>query len=260
MIFTNHHLLYRLVGRDGQFLEADQTRVWWSRRAIAEFTPSKIVRASDTDIVRRNLQFTADMAPYEVPDWERLYAHRLKASRAAVEMALERGLPVYNAVFDHDSAACDDVIDWLNMLSSENHRFLTKLSRISWGQAVLHARKWQRSRERERLAMGRIAQTEGTTKILDCGKYSWWRLETVAAIRSEGVAMENCLVEGHHDGLAKRGADGRQGLFSLRDDKGRSVLTALIASGLLLDVLERRNRPPRDHSQDHIEALTDHVF
>lgn len=261
VIFTTHHLLFRFVARDGQFLGEPESKNWWSHRAIAAFTPTNIKQVTDTDAVHRNLAFSRGMNPYEIPDWDELYAKQMEKSIAAVEMAVRCGLPIYNAAFECDTAVCDDVIDWLNMVSCESHPMFSKLSRITWPQAVGHAKKWQQLQEVQRMAEARfVAGIQGTSTVLQIGKWNWLRLETVEAIRQEGVVMENCLIEGNHDDLANLSPDRKhEGLFSLRDQKGRSRATVLFLNGLTPEALGRRNRALNDDLKIHVEALIEHL-
>ena len=72
--------------------------------------------------------------------------------------------------------------------------------------------------------------------------------------------MENCLIEGNHDDLANLSSDRKhEGLFSLRDQKGRSRATVLLLNGLTLEALGRRNRALNDDLKIHVEALIEHL-
>lgn len=253
MILTTHHLLFLSIARDGLLLEHIDAKRWWSLRAIDAFKPETITPVKNLEAVRRNLAMSRIIMRSDTPDWDALYAPRANASIGAVEMGLRKGLPLFNASFNFDAAARDGVIDWLNMLSSQNDPMLAKLHKVSWRQAVGHAQTWRLAVERQNV---QIAGSEDTVEVLYLGKWSWFRLETMEAVRREGFAMSNCLVEGAYDDIPHiQKLLPNSGLFSLRDRKGRSVVTALFHSGELVDAYERENRPVREHLQKAVDAL-----
>lgn len=253
MILTNHHLLFLSIARDGLLLDHGETKKWWSRRAIAAFKPRAVTRVKNLESVRQSLAISRALIRSDIAEWDELYARRANASIGAVEMGLRKGLPLFNASFDFDAAVSDGVIDWLNMLSSQHNPMLAKLHKVSWTHAVDHAQSWRLAVERQNV---HIAGSEDTVEILFLGKWSWFRLETMEAVRREGFAMSNCLVEGAYDDIPNlQKLSPNCGLFSLRDGKGRSVVTALFHSGKLIDAYERENRPVREHLQKAVDAL-----
>lgn len=244
MIFTTHHLLFYIIARDSARLVDRDTRVWWSKRAIAAFTPVAIAVPSDLNKVERSLIVSERIRPKVIQEWEELYAPQSRASVNAVRMAIARDLELFSAQYERDGPASDDVIEWLNMLGATNDPFGSKLPRLPWDHAVFHARKWMRKRARDQDRIV-IAGLQGTIWACAAGSDAWYRLETVSAVRREGVAMANCLSDGSYDDLADKtrlNIGIVDGLYSLRDKVGRSKATALVHKGENLQAYKRNNR------------------
>lgn len=245
MITTTHHLLFYIVARDSARLEHRETRVWWSKRAIAAFVPVAITAPGDPEKIERNLRMGEQLRPQTIEEWDELYAPQSRASVRAVRMAIERDIPLYCAQYERDGPASDDVIDWLNMLAATSDPMRSRLPRIAWNHAVIHARKWMRKRDRDR-DRSVIAGLDGTGWACAAGRDAWYRLETASAIRREGGAMLNCLSGGSYDDLADRSRLAMasvDGLYSLRNAAGRSKATALVHCGEIIEAHQRRNQP-----------------
>lgn len=261
MIFTNHHLLFVIIAHDSLALDHPACKAWWARRATSAFQAVRWTPASDPELVRANLALSSNLQAKGIPDWDSLYKPAWQKSIDAVAMALRRGLPVYSASYFSETIAIHDVIAWLNGLGQAQSPMIGKLSRVTWLQAVNHARNWQAKLEKQQQAQIELAGSEGTTPVLGFGKYHWVRLDTADAIRREGIAMQNCLVEGHHDGLAMMpGGSRREGLFSLRDKKGKSTITALILSADLREAYGRCNHDVPDRLWPLVQALLEHLI
>ncbi|WP_127145419.1 hypothetical protein [Pelagibacterium montanilacus] len=260
MILTNHHLLLLAIARKGTNLEHAVTKAWWARRAIGAYVALSVTPVIEKEGVRKNLAIAHTLQPRDVPEWDELYKARFAKSIGAVEMALNQGLPLYSAAFDTDAWAFEDVCQWLVVLELENAASLTKLSRITWLQAIAHARKWQSIVHKTSHAVP-TAGAQGTTAILGVGARSWVRLDTVDAVRREGAAMENCLIEGNHDDvIATTTLAASSGLFSLRNRRGRSIATVLLDAGMVQAAYGRANRPLDDVMKGELEALVSHLL
>lgn len=261
MIFTNHHLLFVIIAHDSLAVDHPACKAWWARRAAGAFEAVRWSPASDPELVRTNLALSSNLQAKDIADWGSLYKPAWQKSIDAVEMALRRGLPVYSASYFCETIAMHDVIAWLNGLGQAQSPMIGKLSKITWLQAVTHARNWQRIVERQEQAQIALAGPEGTTPVLDIGKYRWVRLDTADAIRREGMAMQNCLAEGRHDELAMMpGGNRREGLFSLRDRRGKSTITALILSADLREAYGRYNHDVSDRLRPLVRALLEHLL
>lgn len=174
---------------------------------------------------------------------------RIEASRRAVVVGHARGEGVISwdrVVFPHE---CASVFDRLNALEDEDPRLLDKLRRVTWDQAVEKARGWH-----ERLAKLRstgIAGDDGTANRIDVrapelpGWY-WCQLTTKGALDREGMAMGHCVgskAYEHHAWPA--GVQGpSQGIWSLRDESGRSHVTAEVYNLGIAQALGPTNARP----------------
>ena len=102
--------------------------------------------------------------------------------------------------------------------------------------------------------------TEGTTEILKLGRFCWYRLDSIQAIRREGEAMRNCLASGQYNHVHDLPGHGAyDGLYSLRDGKGRSCLTTLLWRGNATQAYERANRPVSPELRPNLKALEEYI-
>lgn len=261
MITTTHHLLFYIIARDSSRLHHRDGRLWWSKRAIAAFTPVAIIALGDLEKVEQNLVISEQLRPQTVKEWDELYAPQTRASVSAVRMAIERDLPLFCAQYERDGPASNDVIEWLNMLGATNDPIGSKLPRIAWNHAVFHARKWMRKRDRDQ-DLVTIAGPEGIRWACAAGSDAWYRLETVSAIHREGAAMQNCLSDGSYDDLVDQSClaiERVDGLYSLRNKAGRSKTTALVHEGEVIEAYQRRNQKLSGPIQAALAKLNTHL-
>lgn len=258
MIFIDRHILFSHIAHAGSGLDHPATQDWWARRAISGFTPLLIKEISDQEQIATHLDaWRATPDGVDENLWSALYMPQIAASVAAVEMAVRRGQPVYMAYWEENTDTHRTVSIWLDMLVDENHRLLSKLPRITWAQAVIHARTWQDKQERQKANRAGI---EGTTEILTVGKRKWLRLDTIEAITREGDVMGNCLADGQYDYLPDHpGRREYDGLYSLRDASGYSLVTVMLWNGDTHQALERANRSVRQQYIPLLDALAAHV-
>ena len=257
MIFANRHHLFPSIARASSWLSHIDAKIWWARHAIASYRAVGFHEETDPETIAQHLNAPVDHPVADTELWTSHYLPQITSSISAVEMALRRRLPIHIAEWDKNVFTEEEVIDWLNMLAAESHPLFGKLSRITWRQAVGHACRWRDLAERQN---AKIAGPEGATEILRLGKLTWYRLDTVEAIHCEGQAMRNCLASGDYDhvpGLSYR--EVYDGLYSLRDAKGRSRITVLLWRGKITQAYEYANRPMSPESRPSLEALEAHV-
>ena len=257
MIFINRHPLFHALAYTSSSIEHPHTKIWWAKRAVASYEAVRVEEETNREKIARKLNILLDHPLEDIDFWTAHYLPQVRSSIAAVEMAMQRGLPVHIAIWHREASVQDDVIDWLNMLATQNHPLFKKLSRINWDQAVVHARRWRDLNERRH---AKIAGTEGTTEILKLGRFCWYRLDSIQAIRREGEAMRNCLASGQYNHVHDLPGHGAyDGLYSLRDGKGRSCLTTLLWRGNATQAYERANRPVSPELRPNLKALEEYI-
>ena len=139
--------------------------------------------------------------------------------------AVAQGEPLVLFQAGFAAAEVGAVADWLAALSTEAPALLAKLPRVTWTQAIEHSRRWHDRLARQNAdVVSAAALGQGVVIALEMADgWRWARLETTAALDAEGQAMGHCVGSGGYDGLA--GCFGPDGIYSLRDAKGRPHVT-----------------------------------
>ena len=188
-----------------------------------------------------------------------------KARREVFDRTAMVGYLRGEAVVTYDTAETPDytkvVVDWLNALPDVDPCMLDKLRRVTWQQAIDHGIRWH-----ERLAARRadgIAGNAGTVDRLDVPVMSGWywcHLITKRALDAEGAVMGHCVGSGY-DYLTWPGGvmpdDGYhdEGIWSLRDETGRSRVTVEIRSDGIVQAHGPGNERPEAEACPAFEAL-----
>ncbi|MFJ7437779.1 hypothetical protein ACIQW5_09005 [Methylorubrum thiocyanatum] len=198
----------------------------------------------------------------DAQEWAERSARALLAASRAGDSVIHQGLTLPRHF--------GTVRDWLAALPETDPRMLDKLARVTWDQAVEHARAYHERLKRSRL---RIAGNEGTADpVPSVAGHRWLHLVTPEALDAESGAMGHCVGDGGYDYVTWwRGEDGRPirpsgaaeaaaGIWSLRDRDGRSILTAEVrSSGYVAQIQRRFNEPPQPEDTPHVLVLLDHL-
>lgn len=196
----------------------------------------------------------------DAQEWAERSARALLAASRAGDSVIHQGLTLPRHF--------GNVRDWLAALPETDPRMLDKLVRVTWDQAVEHARPYHERLKRSRL---RIAGDEGTVDpIPSVGGHRWLHLVTPEALDAESAAIGHCVGDGGYDdetwdigddGLPLRPAHSivaNTVIWSLRDRDGRSVLTAQVwGSGRVRQIQRRFNEAPLPEDVAHVVILLD---
>ncbi|MCW6507077.1 hypothetical protein [Lichenifustis flavocetrariae] len=118
------------------------------------------------------------------------------------------------------------LVDWLNGLYMSDPPLCTRLHRMTWAQAEERSRKWHAAMAKRKAV---AAGSDGTAdRVESHDGHHWVCLVSEDALDRESDAMGHCVGRGGYDRHAKLPVE-RGGIWSLRDAKGRSVLTAFFA-------------------------------
>lgn len=253
-------------------IEDDRAAAWLARRLPQAMPPSGELLAMTPWPLSEELGGlgTAPRIPAvegrawldDAQEWAERSARALLAASRAGDSVIHQGLTLPRHF--------GNVRDWLAALPETDPRMLDKLTRVTWDQAVEHARAYHERLKRSRL---RIAGDEGTADpVPSVGGHRWLHLVTPEALDAESAAMGHCVGDGGYDYLTwERGRDGlperrrcardaAAGIWSLRDRDGRSVLTAEVHSAGYVAQIERRfNESPQPEDTPHVLVLLDHL-
>lgn len=141
-----------------------------------------------------------------------------------------------------------EIADWLAALPTGAPSMLRKLPRVTWQQAIGHSRRWhERLAKKGTEAVTAAEFADGAEVVLEL-EYGWrWvRLTTGQALDREGQAMGHCVGSGGYDDLVD--ADAPDGLYSLRDDRGRPHVTVEVRNGIIEQAQGKSNTTPTGHS------------
>jgi hypothetical protein len=253
-------------------IEDDRAAAWLARRLPQAMPPSGELLAMTPWPLSEELGGlgTAPRLPAvegrawldDAQEWAERSARALLAASRAGDSVIHQGLTLPRHF--------GNVRDWLAALPETDPRMLDKLPRVTWDQAVEHARAYHERLKRSRL---RIAGDEGTVDpVPSVGGHRWLHLVTPEALDAESAAMGHCVGDGGYDYVTWwRDEDGRPirpsgaaeaaaGIWSLRDRDGRSVLTAEIRSSGRVEQIQRRfNESPQPEDTPHVLVLLDHL-
>lgn len=253
-------------------IEDDRAAAWLARRLPQAMPPSGELLAMTPWPLSEELGGlgTAPRLPAvegrawldDAQEWAERSAHALLAASRAGDSVIHQGLTLPRHF--------GNVRDWLAALPETDPRMLDKLPRVTWDQAVEHARAYHERLKRSRL---RIAGDEGTVDpVPSVGGHRWLHLVTPEALDAESAAMGHCVGDGGYDYVTWwRDEDGRPirpsgaaeaaaGIWSLRDRDGRSVLTAEVHSaGYVAQIQRRFNERPQPEDTPHVLTLLDHL-
>lgn len=204
------------------------------------------IEATKTAMIHGNSRYGSD------PVWAEEVYPRLQRSVALLQEGRRRGEPIY--IHNIKPPSHDEITlvrDWLYGLDSF---WLEKLPRITWCQAVEHARKWHEQLAKQKAV---VAGTDGTDSRIESVDGCYWvRLTTEKAMDRESVAMGNCVGHGRYDYYLDDLDDLRSGIFSLRDADGQSIITAEISTGEVEQIQRRENTPVIAADAPHLGALS----
>ncbi|MFJ7437338.1 hypothetical protein ACIQW5_06745 [Methylorubrum thiocyanatum] len=253
-------------------IEDDRAAAWLARRLPQAMPPSGELLAMTPWPLSEELGGlgTAPRLPAvegrawldDAQEWAERSAHALLAASRAGDSVIHQELTL-----PRDFGT---VRDWLAALPETDPRMLDKLPRVTWDQAVEHARAYHERLKRSRL---RIAGDEGTVDpVPSVAGHRWLHLVTPEALDAESAAMGHCVGDGGYDHLTwERGRDGlpersrcardaAAGIWSLRDRDGRSVLTAEVHSaGYVAQIQRRFNETPQPEDTPHVLVLLDRL-
>ena len=119
---------------------------------------------------------------------------------------------------------------------------------MTWAQAIEHSRRWHDRLARQNAdVVSAAALGQGVVIALEMADgWRWARLETTAALDAEGQAMGHCVGSGGYDGLA--GCFGPDGIYSLRDAKGRPHVTVEVSGDTVRQAQGRGNTAPTGYA------------
>lgn len=147
------------------------------------------------------------------------------------------------------------VCDWLAALPETDPSMQGKLSRISWPQAVEHCGRWHGRLAKaasESVTAVELAEGAEAVTVPDDG-WRWVRLTTPEALDREGLAMGHCVGFGGYDTLPT--AEYPDGIYSLRDGRGRPHVTVEARHGVVVQVQGKGNTPPTAEHTYRLGAL-----
>lgn len=251
-------VLFRMAGNYSAHWD-ERAQVWWARRVMdaVEWRPNKSAYTRPISSARIGSLVGAAVVQYGHRAEVEVIVPRHDAYVAELQRQFDAGYAISDDVA-YSNADLDAVRDWL---SSLNERMLGKLWKLSWTQGVEHADRWHA--ELAKAAEDQAAGERDISRRIDSHDgWTWCRLGSVWAMDREGAVMGHCVGQGGYDGYAKIDSD-VQGIWSLRDTKGRSHVTAEIGYRLsdrttyfLEQAKGPKNRPVTTEQQGHIKLLS----
>src|SRR5690606_24837996 len=94
MIFINRHPLFHALAYTSSSIEHPHTKIWWAKRAVASYEAVRVEEETNREKIARKLNILLDHPLEDIDFWTAHYLPQVRSSIAAVEMAMQRGLPV----------------------------------------------------------------------------------------------------------------------------------------------------------------------